>query len=558
MNLPEFLQGFFYAGQEPVIPIAYDGFWVGFSVLVAIVGSIAGLTIADLSKQIENRLTRRSMQAAGAVTFGVTVWAMHFIGMLAVSIPVEMSYSPWITLLSAFPAIIAAWFAIRWTAGRQRSQLNRATTALLIASGIGVMHYTGMIAMQMEALLRFELVDFIYSILIAILLSYVGIWTDEELRARWNSSTAHLVGGALLGLAITGMHYEGMKSVRVIASSELVDVSGGADRGYLGVIILLGVVAAVGIGLSSSLITKLKINLRQLDVNRAQLETIITEGLNSVIVVNVNNEIESINAQTAQLFKTDQGKIAGLAITQLLPSYETLSEDRGSALNCEITGYRPDGTEIQLLMRRIWIKQEESDQAIIYLMDISDFRDAERELYYQATHDSLTGLFNRRHMEACAKLEYDSSLRSHRPLSVLMFDLDHFKHVNDTYGHDVGDLVLKNLANFCGEILRTNDLFFRAGGEEFVVLLPDTSKTNAIFIGEKLRKHTEAQRIPLYSDSLKVTISVGVATTESPLEGGVDELFTWADEAMYRSKSAGRNCVTHFDSLTAIKRASAL
>jgi len=556
MEIPEFLQGFFYTGQEPVIPIAYDGFWVGFSILVAMVGSIAGLTIADLSKQIKHTLTRRSMQLAGAVTFGVTVWAMHFVGMLAVSIPVSMSYSPWMTLVSSFPAIIAAWFAIRWTAGRQRSHVNRATTALLIAVGIGVMHYTGMVAMQMEALLRFEVVDFTYSILIAILLSYIGIWADEELRARWQSLSAHLVGGALLGLAISGMHYEGMKSVRVIASADMMGVSNSVDRAYLGVIIFLGVIAAVGIGLSTSLITKLRINLKELNVSRAQLKTIITGGLNSVIVVNSNNEIESINAQTEQLFKIDKDKIRGSAISQLLPNYDALSGDQGSVLNCEITGYRSDGVEVQLLMRRIWIKSEESEQAVIYLMDISDFRDAERELYYQATHDSLTGLYNRRHLEVCARHEYESLLRNQRPLSALMFDLDHFKLVNDTYGHDVGDLVLKNVASFCGEVLRTNDLFFRSGGEEFVVLLPDTSKTNAMVIGEKLRKHMEAQRISLYSDSLKVTISVGVATTEAQLEGGVEELLTWADEAMYRSKSAGRNCCTHFDTLADVKTAS--
>lgn len=556
MDMPELLQGFFYAGQEPLVPITYDLFWVAFSVVTAMIGSIAGLTIADLSKQIQNRLTRRSVQAAGAVTFGVTVWAMHFIGMLAVSIPVEMSYSPWITLVSAFPAIVAALFAIRWTASRKRSHANRVTTALLIATGIGVMHYTGMIAMQMEALLRFEVVDFIYSILIAVFLSFFGIWADEGLRARWNNTYAHLVGGALLGLAITGMHYEGMKSVRIVATQELVGASNSADRAYLGVIVLLGIIAAVGIGLSSSLITKLRINLKELDLSRAQLQTIITEGLNSVIVVDANDEIESINAQTEQLFDTEESKVRGSAITKLLPQYDVLTKEGGSVVNCEISGYKSDGTEIQLLMRKIWIKRDEADQAIIYLIDISDFRNAERELYYQATHDSLTGLFNRRHLEACAQHEYDSFLRTQRHLSALMFDLDHFKHVNDTYGHDVGDLVLKIVANSCGEILRSNDLFFRAGGEEFVVLLPDTTKTSALFIGEKLRKHVEAQRIPLHSDTLQMTISVGIATTESQLEGGVDELLTWADEAMYRSKNSGRNRCTHFDSLTDVKTAS--
>jgi len=552
MVIPEFLEGFFYTGQEPVIPIAYDGFWIGFSIVVAMVGSIAGLTIAALSKEIKDKLIRRSIQAAGAVTLGVTVWAMHFVGMLAVLIPVEMSYSPRITLLSSVPAIIAAWFAIRWAAGHASGYLNRLTSAVLIAAGIGVMHYSGMVAMQMEAILRFEVADFIASILIAILLSYAGIWANEELRLRFNDLYAHLVGGTLLGLAITGMHYEGMRSVRIIAPQELVGLYDSADRGYLGVIVLLGVVAAVGIGLSGSLVAKFKINLRQLNTISEQLQTIITEGLNAVIVLNNRDEIESVNTQTEQLFHTEELGVRGSAITKLLPSYKTFSKE-GENADCEIDGYRSDGTKIQLLMRRVEINHVESNQTIIYLMDISDFRNAERELYYQATHDSLTGLFNRRHLEACALHEYEHCLRSRRPLCVLMFDLDHFKLINDNYGHDVGDLVLKKVSSYCSEILRTSDLFFRSGGEEFVVLLPGTTKTAAMFIAEKLRKNIEAQRIPLHSDTFQVTVSIGVATTEHELQGGAQQLLTQADEAMYRSKGAGRNCCTHFDSPLDIK-----
>lgn len=550
MEVPELLQEFFYAGQQPILPIAYDPYWVVFSVLTAIVGSIVGLTIADLSKQIKNKLTRRSMQIAGAVTFGVTVWSMHFIGMLAVSIPVNMSYSPWTTLISLFPAIIAAWFAIRWRASKKLSVTNRLTTALLIALGIGTMHYTGMLAMQLDALLRFEIYDFIYSLLIALCLSYAGIWADEILRAKDQDHYAHFVGGALLGLAITGMHYEAMKSVRIVASTDIVESVSTADRSYLGAIIFLGVIAAIGIGLSGSLLTKLRLNFRELEVRRQQLQTIITNGLNAVIVVNSENKIESINEQTGRLFNVEWSKISGESITKLLPSYAPPNQGESAIRDSEISGFKSDGTEIQLVMRTINLSANDSIETIIYLMDISEFRDAERELYHQATHDGLTGLFNRRHLDACAEHEYDYFLRSERPLSVLMFDLDHFKDVNDTHGHDFGDLVLKMVAEECTKVLRKSDLFFRCGGEEFVILLPDTTKTDALIIAEKLRRKVEAQHVSSHAISAQVTISIGVSTTETDIKGGVSQLITWADEAMYRSKRDGRNRSTHFDAIT--------
>lgn len=550
MEVPEFLQGFFYAGQHPIVPIAHDPYWVGFSVLTAIVGSIVGFKIADLSKQIKHKLTRRSMQIAGAVSFGVTVWSMHFTGMLAVSIPVSMSYYPWTTLLSVFPAIIAAWFAIRWRASKKRSVVNRLTTALLIALGIGTMHYTGMLAMQLDALLRFEIYDFFYSLLIALCLSYAGIWADEILRAKNQYHYAHLVGGALLGLAITGMHYEAMKSVRIVASIDIAASVSTAYRSYLGAIIFLGVIAAIGIGLSGSLLAKLRINFRELEVRRQQLQTIIKNGLNAVIVVNSENKIESINNETVRLFNVEWSKVSGESITKVLPSYTPPQQGESAIQDSEITGFKSDGTEIQLLMRAINLSANDTVETIIYLMDISEFRNAERELYHQATHDGLTGIFNRRHLDACAEHEYDYFLRNKRPLSVLMFDLDHFKHINDSYGHDFGDLVLKMVAQECSKVLRKSDLFFRSGGEEFVVLLPDTTKTDALIIAEKLRHQVEAQHVSSHAVSAQVTISIGVSTTETDLGGGVSELLTRADEAMYRSKHDGRNRSTHFDAIT--------
>ncbi len=550
MQIRDVLGNFFYSGQEPIVALVYDPLWVSLSIAIAIIGSIVGMVIADLSKSISEAFVRRSVQFAGAAAFGVTVWSMHFTGMLAVHLPVPMTYSPWITLGSALPAVMAAWFAIRWAASHRRSHLNRILPSLLIALGIGAMHYSGMLAMQIDGLMRFEMQAFVYSLLAAVLLSYGGLWADDALRRKNQNTHAHLVGGSFLGLAITSMHYEAMQSVRIIADvSSVVNIAHG-DRSYLGAIIFLGVVAAVGIGLSGSMLTKLRINLRALEFERAQLHKIISSGMHAVISVTADGNIKSTNTQAALIFNCKVTDLVGKPVVSFLPAFVPPDAEKHASSDYEIVGKTLAGANVSLKIRTLILRQGSQTDHVLFLMDISEFRNSERELYFQATHDSLTGLYNRRHLEACAEHEYSSFLRSERSLSTVMFDLDHFKQINDNYGHDFGDDVLKMVAKTIQPLLRKSDQLFRHGGEEFLLLLPDTSKTNAVLIAEKLRYAIERSQMICNAQVVEITVSIGVATTLEPLENGVNELFTWADEAMYQAKRTGRNRVVHFDEIT--------
>lgn len=162
----------------------------------------------------------------------------------------------------------------------------------------------------------------------------------------------------------------------------------------------------------------------------------------------------------------------------------------------------------------------------------------QRRLLRQAIEDPLTGAFNRRHMDVCLIDTIARHTRTQAPASMLLFDIDHFKHINDQFGHAVGDIVLKRLVGGVGGRSRRLDLLFRAGGEEFVLLLPDTRLAEAILVAEHLRALV-AESLPL-PGSL-VTVSVGV----SELHAG-DTLDTWmnrADEALYLAKKTGRNRV---------------
>jgi diguanylate cyclase (GGDEF)-like protein len=154
--------------------------------------------------------------------------------------------------------------------------------------------------------------------------------------------------------------------------------------------------------------------------------------------------------------------------------------------------------------------------------------------------DPLTGVANRRHLDNRLAMELSRQVRYSEPLSVIMTDIDWFKRVNDTYGHTVGDTVLKAFADHLGKSLRTSDFVARYGGEEFVLLLPNTTIEEAAALAERIREATK--RIRFEQPELSMTASFGV-TTAHPGEG-LSEVLSRADEAMYQSKSNGRDRVS--------------
>jgi len=158
--------------------------------------------------------------------------------------------------------------------------------------------------------------------------------------------------------------------------------------------------------------------------------------------------------------------------------------------------------------------------------------------------DVLTGLHNRRHFMQTAQRELHLAQRHGLPLALLILDIDHFKRVNDQHGHDIGDQVLVEVGRRCAQVLRATDLLARWGGEEFVVLLPNTGYEQAHQLAERMRE-TVAYSAQLYAaqDAVRVTISIGVAGTVAQQPTTLDALVQQADRALYDAKRAGRNQV---------------
>jgi len=176
--------------------------------------------------------------------------------------------------------------------------------------------------------------------------------------------------------------------------------------------------------------------------------------------------------------------------------------------------------------------------------EIAERRLFEEQLKNLSNTDSLTGVYNRRHFYKLAADELHRAYRYKRDLSILMIDIDHFKQVNDTHGHLVGDQVLKSLAQICTSLIRENDIFARFGGEEFIFLLPESTIEQAQVAAERLRFNIEKAVLVTDAGELSITISAGVSSWNGQQEVSIDRLIDQADKALYRAKQVGRNRVT--------------
>lgn len=173
--------------------------------------------------------------------------------------------------------------------------------------------------------------------------------------------------------------------------------------------------------------------------------------------------------------------------------------------------------------------------------DLTRIADLERDILL----DPLTNVFNRRYLKAQLDQDIDRSFKHHEPLSTLLIDIDYFKRVNDTYGHQVGDGVLRHFSALLENLSRSMDTVARYGGEEFVIIVPGYTEAVATEFGERLRSTIESSLIPLgEGGSISVTASIGVSTLKS--NDGASDLLRRADKALYAAKRGGRNQVFAF------------
>jgi diguanylate cyclase (GGDEF)-like protein len=199
-----------------------------------------------------------------------------------------------------------------------------------------------------------------------------------------------------------------------------------------------------------------------------------------------------------------------------------------------------DGRFLDRYSKALWGKNQQYLGRVWFFRDITEYRQLEHQLKDASQQDPLTGVANRRYFFERAADEFSRAQRFKRDLSLVMLDIDLFKKVNDRWGHDIGDRVIQSLCETINSILREVDLLARIGGEEFVVIVPDTNIDGAFQLAERLRQSVAASTIKEGEECITFTISAGVAAVSSE-DMSIQETLKRADTALYAAKNAGRN-----------------
>jgi diguanylate cyclase (GGDEF)-like protein/PAS domain S-box-containing protein len=217
--------------------------------------------------------------------------------------------------------------------------------------------------------------------------------------------------------------------------------------------------------------------------------------------------------------------------------------DKGQQVdNSERVLLTTDGQKIPILKTVASVTLNGRKHLLESFLDISQLKILQNQLEILATTDPLTGVFNRRHFIEMTEKEINRARRSKIPLSIAMIDIDNFKRINDTYGHTIGDQVLKELVAICNDNLRTYDMLGRLGGEEFAITTVGCALQEAYSLSDRLRERVANHLIHAGGKDISIKISIGVSELSGNMEN-VDSILNRADQALYLAKNAGRNRV---------------
>ena len=204
-----------------------------------------------------------------------------------------------------------------------------------------------------------------------------------------------------------------------------------------------------------------------------------------------------------------------------------------------------NGTDQHYILRNSEILDKKGNGVgfLITITDVTDYVFTMRYLEELASIDALTKTFNRRYFFECTMVELEKAREGKGSISLMIFDIDFFKRVNDEYGHQAGDAVLRNVSEICKGCIRSNDILGRYGGEEFVVFFPNTAPEEAVDIANRIKQTIENSETLCGGKSIKVTVSFGITGTRSLKDETIGCFFKAADNALYKAKTAGRNSI---------------
>ena len=545
------------------MPISWNGSLIALSVLIAMFGSFTALSHAERMRESTGNQAKAWM-IAGGVTLGMAVWSMHFIGMLAFHLPVPIAYDSKLTFISALPAIAAALLGF-YLLRSQNLQLDKVLIGgFFMGLGIAAMHYTGMAALKMQPAISYHPAIFFLSIVVAITAAIGAlliVYAGE--KTRLHPLMQHLLGAVIMGIAIAGMHYTAMAGAIFAPNSICAVGSLEIDPNLLALIVTLGCLLLFsGGGFANSLdrhmaLDKLRIANDQLEANQKELRISASafEVQEGVMITDASNVILRVNRSFVKLTGFSAAEVVGKTIRTLVSERHDEQFYLGilKALQYE-----------KSWMGEIWFKHKEgginpyrltitavtnpdgkTTNYVAAISDIREFKEAQEKILLLAFHDPLTHLPNRRLFNDRLEQEITRAKRSGLHLALLFIDLDHFKEVNDTLGHDIGDILLKEAALRLEGSIRATDTAARQGGDEFIIVLSELNELDSVEHIVQTVLHKISQPFQLKDQTADISASIGIAFYPQDAKDA-DQLMKNADQAMYIAKNQGGNRARYY------------
>ena len=388
-----YLLSLFLLDADPSLLLfgTYDPWLVALSLAIAMFTSGMALQVAGMARLSRNAFHRHTALLTGSLALGGGVWAMHFIGMLAFELCAPVHYAPGLTLLSLLPSLGASWVALHLLARHQITAWQLIGSGVLVGAGIGAMHYSGMAAMRMDPLLRYDPWIFALSILVAVGLAILALWVRFGLRGRLSSGKAIMASGVVMGLAISGMHYTGMAAARFVGVADPAGAQSETSLFLALAVALITVSLTIFVAGVNGLLRYRQL-FRQVQASEARVRAILETAVDGVVTIDDKGIIEGINAAAVRLYGWSREELIGRhidttvpesyrqGIANYLPQLLNAGESEIIGGSREVELLRKDGSELPIRLAIGRAKLPDRTLFVGFISDISERKAMEKAL----------------------------------------------------------------------------------------------------------------------------------------------------------------------------------
>jgi len=377
----------------PFLHGTYDAGLVVLSVLVAAFSSIMALQIAHIARGAEIPLHRHIAIGTGAISLGGGIWTMHFIGMLSFQLCTAVHYGTGLTLLSIVPALAASWVALRKLSLPEVTARQVCVSGTLVGLGIAAMHYSGMAAMQMSPLLRYDPLRFALSVVLAAGLSILAIWIRFGLnRSRLGALQRLLAGGGVMGLAIAGTHYVGMSAARFIGQPGTPATGMILDTTFASLALSTFTITVTVLVFAANGLIRYRLLFRKMGESESRIRAIVETAVDGIITIDSRGIIQAFNQSAERLFGWQAHEVIGRNIKMLMPepdqsrhdeyldNYLTSGVPRIIGSGREVEGLHKDGTLIPIRLAVGRVELPGAPLFVGFVTNIAERRNLEKSL----------------------------------------------------------------------------------------------------------------------------------------------------------------------------------